>query len=276
VKEAHSHLLSALAAELSRADPGEGPLRLLDVGCGYGDLIAGLLEGLPKLGFAAERIELYGYEVVDQRARIPGYFEQLLESLGERFADVDWEKRLRLGGSEDPWPYPEGFFHAAFSNQVLEHVEELELFFGELSRVVRQGGVAVHYFPSKEIVVEPHSGVPLAHRFRGDSLGRWLRLCSRIGLGKYRRYRSGRGASLEEFGEEFRVYLSRFVFFRPGGSILRAARDSGCEAGFKYGRQLVGRAMKADWEPKAYVWEPCFAARSALAPFSSVTLVQQF
>ena len=58
-------------------------------------------------------------------------------------------------------PFEEGFFDFVFSTSTLEHVQDHELAFAEIARVLRPGGVAIHTFPSRYMLIEPHIRVPL-------------------------------------------------------------------------------------------------------------------
>lgn len=276
MKRAHAHLISVIAAELSAIESSEEVIRLLDVGCGHGALIQDLVRELPRIGGSMERIQIYGYEILEQRARFPGYIEQMVESLSRVDPETDWSERIRVGSSKEPWPFEDAAFHGAFSNQVVEHVEDLDAFFSELSRVVVPGGFAAHHYPSKEVLIEPHCGVPFAHWVSRCVLEKWIRFCSTLGLGKYRLYRKERAVCVNGFSDEFHCYLGKFVHFRSNGEITSSARKRSSAAGFKYGFPLVRRAAEDDWEAIAYRYSPSFKKYSPLSPFTCSTLVQQF
>jgi SAM-dependent methyltransferase len=72
--------------------------------------------------------------------------------------------RIRRLGPGFSLPFEDGSFDFVCSNQVIEHVEDLETTLDELARVTRRGGVGIHGFPVRETLVEPHLGVPLYHR----------------------------------------------------------------------------------------------------------------
>ena len=54
-----------------------------------------------------------------------------------------------------------GTFDLVFSNNVLEHVDDVETALGALSALLRPGGVMVHNCPNYDVPYEPHFGVPL-------------------------------------------------------------------------------------------------------------------
>lgn len=277
MKTAHVHLLSVLAAELSvrGLSKDAGPIRLLDVGCGYGRLMRDLLRSLPRLGIGLPAIEIYGYEVFDHRGSTPGYHDQVCRALSRLEPAVDWKDRVRLGNATEPWPFPDGFFDGAFSNQVLEHVEDLESFFQQLQRVVKPAGFAAHFYPSKAVIVEPHSGVPGAHWVGRHALLAWLRFWSRLGWGKFPSYRKNRGLCLGGFCEEFCEYLGRYVYLRPNAVVLGHAERWSQVAGFKYTSGLLRRAMTDDWEPFPYRYAPAFRDAAGLSAFACSTLLQR-
>lgn len=278
MKSAHVHVLSVVAAELSQLNRvgWTDPLRLLDIGCGYGQLIVDLIEEFPRFDLPFPGIEVYGYEVLDHRAGTPSYYEAALKILGAVAEDRVWRDLIRIGPASEAWPFPDDFFDLAFSNQVVEHVEDLGHFFRQQSRVLKAGGRAVHFYPSRECVLEPHSGLPLAHRVNRSMLTEWLRQWSRWGFGKYRRYRRERGATLESFCSEFHAYLGRYVFFRRNKEVRDLAALFSRETGFGYAFPMLKRAMADDWEPGSYRFEQRLASRSGVAPFACSTLVQRY
>jgi SAM-dependent methyltransferase len=54
-----------------------------------------------------------------------------------------------------------GTFDLIFSNNVLEHVDDVETALGALSALLRPGGVMVHNCPNYSVPYEPHFGIPL-------------------------------------------------------------------------------------------------------------------
>jgi SAM-dependent methyltransferase len=70
------------------------------------------------------------------------------------------------------------------SDQVLEHVVELEEAVAELRRVLRPGGVMYHHFPSLALVREGHIGIPMAHRLPRTQLRLYYTAAlRRLGIG---------------------------------------------------------------------------------------------
>ncbi|MDQ8179736.1 class I SAM-dependent methyltransferase [Pelagicoccus sp. SDUM812005] len=280
MKPAHVHLLSAAAAEASRwaseADFSKRRIRILDVGCGYGQLLVDLVEAWPRLGLELPEVEVYGFEVYDHRAGSPGYCAAVVSQLSRAVPAVEWADRIRFAAANEPWPFPDGFFDLCISNQVLEHVQDLQGFFGEERRVARPGGASLHFYPSEETWVEPHCGVPWAHRVDRARLRKWLRAWSRLGVGKFPGYRRSRGTTLEAFCEEFYRYLGRYVFFRSNRQISAWAAEGVSSSGFGYGRELVGRGLRDDWEPFPYRFQRRLSGRCGLARWGSCTLARRF
>ncbi len=282
MKQAHVHLLSALWAEFNAVLPppcGDGePIRILDIGCGYGGLMIDLTNwaGGPAKS-ACPSIEVFGYEVFDHRASSSGYRQQALENLARAHPNEPWEQRLRLGGAREPWPFDSACFDFAVSNQVIEHVADLPWFWSELRRVMRPNGRAVHYFPVREILIEPHCGVPLAHRFRSpDAQAQWIRFCSRLHLGKFPQYRRERGATFASFSAEFVAYLARYTFFRSSRSVAAQARAASASADYRYESRQLLRFLNDDWDLYPYRHQSRDCSKSLLAPFAPSTLIQTF
>jgi SAM-dependent methyltransferase len=178
----HSHLLSIVNTEAGRAPHGR--LRLLDVGCGRGEFLMYLMRNLPLLRPSLE-LECYGFDVSDSGMMLPGFVQQVIAELSCANAKVDWSKRISLIRSTDPWPYPDDFFDVIVSNQVIEHVDDHELFFSELKRTLKEGGYSAHLFPLEQCIWEWHVRLPCLHWMRNhDSRVSYIRLMVRLGLKK--------------------------------------------------------------------------------------------
>ena len=277
MKFSHAHILSCVLSEFNREERkvrlGQC-LRILDTGCGLGGLIA---DGLSVLGdhFIDCDIEIYGFEVQEHGAGREQYSDDLKQALYLRFPNIDWTDRVRVASSSDDWPFESGFFDLTISNQVLEHVHDLEGFFVQQRRVLRGGGIAIHHFPTAESLVDPHSGVPFAHWSKSDcGRGQILRLFSSCGIGKCGSYSDRRGHSVEEFVEEFVDYLRRFTAFRSLNAVESLSREAGFATFARYNRELVKRWCDDSDEVWPYngKGDEAWFAR-VLSRFASVTLV---
>lgn len=117
------------------------------------------------------------------------------------------------------------------SIQTLEHVRDIEFLFSEINRVLRPGGQALHYFPSQEILIDPHSRLPFIHRFPGKRR-QLLQFFSQLQMGKYPIYKNERGDSLDHFVNEFDHYHQKLCHFRPRKEYLALSQKNNLEASF--------------------------------------------
>lgn len=171
--------------------------KILDYGCGGGALVqAGREEGL----------DIYGVELFygGSHAR---------EHAGERGLLGVWvhelEKKQRI-------PFPDESFDVVVTNQVLEHVEDIDVVLEEMHRVLRHGGHLLALFPSKGVIREGHIGVPFGHWFHCGSRARlrYVTLARALGLGYFKENQT-RG----EWVEEKLDWLDRFTFYRSRSAI---------------------------------------------------------
>lgn len=105
--------------------------RILDFGCGSGDSVYQYRDA----GFDA-----YGFAMTGKPVNVPEYAVDL--------------SSFRI-------PFEEGSFDFVYSTSTFEHVQDHELAFAEIARVLRPGGVAIHTFPARYMPIEPHIQVPL-------------------------------------------------------------------------------------------------------------------
>ncbi len=133
--------------------------RILDVGCGSAQMVAVLL----RLGFDA-----YGCDIAKYWSPNPPVGEDRLSTI-----------------SLAPYqlPFDESAFDLVLSTSVLEHVQNKEECFREIHRVLRPGGYALHFYPSKwYLPLEPHIFVPLANYFWPNCPRWWLGFWALIGI----------------------------------------------------------------------------------------------
>ena len=124
-----------------------GPLAdapaLLDLGCGSGQIVC----EFRKRGLNASGVDF----------DLPA--EGMLRELGaDSFRRIE-EKPYRI-------PFDNQSFDFVFSNEVLEHVSDHRPVFAEMARVLKPGGVGLHYFPPKYAPLEVHTRVPLGGVFQ--------------------------------------------------------------------------------------------------------------
>jgi SAM-dependent methyltransferase len=133
--------LRAVGAELSQ--DGQKP-RILDIGCGRGDTLFWMLD--------------HGWDAwgIDVDERYLGVGREYLRARGEDPERLKWFD----GG---PYPFPDEHFDAVFSDQVFEHVADLDALASEAARVTKVGGRGIHIFPARWRPVEPHLHAPVVH-----------------------------------------------------------------------------------------------------------------
>jgi SAM-dependent methyltransferase len=150
-----------------RSTIGEG--RVLDLGCGAGEVVRLL---------RAEGIECHGADV---------FYDGAEDRRDPRLARMIEEGIVREIGPAGRLPFEDDSFDLIVSDQVLEHVEDLEGVLDELDRVLRPGGTMYHHFPSREVLREGHIGIPLAHRLPRNRLRTgYTHLLYRCGFGTHR------------------------------------------------------------------------------------------
>ena len=149
MKSYRTHLISCLLAEIQRrsifASKPE-PIRILDAGCGGGELISELVDIHRERNECAHQFEIYGFVTPEcSSARLPTR-EKVVESLADRHAHIDWNERISYVSEDDHWPYENRFFDYSLSSQVLEYDSDLGWFFEQRYRVLGKSGVGIHHF----------------------------------------------------------------------------------------------------------------------------------
>ena len=121
--ELRKRFLLDRAVEVPAAEPG--PTRVLDVGCGEGQLTAALADA----GFAVTGLDVAEEPLRRARARRP-------------------ELDLRLAPPEGTWPLDDASVDVVWAGETIEHVADTAGWLSEVRRVLRSGGALLLSTPA--------------------------------------------------------------------------------------------------------------------------------
>lgn len=123
--------------------------RILEFGCGSGNTVYEYRDA----GFDA-----YGFEISPcVNFREPEDEKYFRFTLTGKPANIP---EFAIDKSSYKIPFEDNFFDFIYSISTLEHVMDYDLALAEMARVLRPGGVAIHTFPSRYVLIEPHIFVP--------------------------------------------------------------------------------------------------------------------
>ena len=154
--------------------------RVLDLGCGNGDLV---------LVYRERGFDGFGCDMTFK----PGDNVDALRGRG-------WIRVI--DGRDYRLPFDDQFFDVVVTNQVMEHVKDYDSTLKEIKRVMKPGAIFLHIFPARYRPIEPHIRVPFASVIQTKG---WLRLWALIGV----RNAKQKEKSWRQVAEENYEYLSR-------------------------------------------------------------------
>lgn len=131
-------------------------LRILDWGCGKGDLV----KFLNNNGY-----DCYGLEVVDNKKakdQLELYENELLK---DKIFYIKHDNMTR---------FTPNFFDIVITNQVLEHMSNKIDFINELKRILKTGGFSYNILPAKFRFFEVHLKMPFVHWVPKNGLRKFL------------------------------------------------------------------------------------------------------
>lgn len=227
----HKHILSIINTRLN-ASSKDMPIRILDAGCGNCELISYLETYVPIFNKDLD-IEVYGFDVIDSKVQFKDYFDKAFQMLSNRHTHINWETRLKIIRSVDTWPFHDEFFDIVLSNQVIEHVHDLSLFFSQNWRVLKEDGFSIHLFPVKNYILEGHLNLPFVHRVKQWRFLYWyIRFLSALGIGKWKRLKDR--CSIDDYSESYADFLTRYCNYVSISELLTYGKKCGFRTGFNY------------------------------------------
>jgi cyclopropane fatty-acyl-phospholipid synthase-like methyltransferase len=170
--------------------------RVLDFGCGNGDLVQAYL---------THGVDAYGCDLTFKE----GPHAQKLDEAG---------KIRRLDPHTRKLPFEDNFFDFIMSSQVFEHVDDYPAAFAEISRILKPTGLSVHVFPSRYRPLEGHIKVPLASMIKDE---RWIRFWASCGF----RPESSKDVSALEFAQRSADYLNNNTHYLTKAKIRSTAKQ---------------------------------------------------
>lgn len=157
--------------------------RVLDLGCGAGEMVGYLRQA---------GLDAWGCDSQEFITKFQG---------GDHLLDITLCP-YRL-------PAEDNSFDAVISNSVLEHAQNKEEIFREILRVLKPGGVTMHFFPGKYYLPsEPHIYVPLVSWLWPRVPKWWLALWALAGVRNEFQQREGWREVLAANGRYCKVGLS--------------------------------------------------------------------
>jgi len=245
----HQHLCSVVLTMLREGQvvPREqGRLHVLDVGCGDGGLVAHLQQELTR-ALPQMMVEIHGFDIGEQGFREDSQFTTTTRALAARAPQVDWKGRISIISDRDPWPYEDGFFDVAISNQVLEHVENLPQLLSELRRCLAPSGASIHLFPLSSCIIEAHCATPFAHWFQDyERRCDWIAMMSRMGIGSFRKDRAVLGhTDRRHHAEQTASYIECWTWYRDFPAIAKACSAAGLATSSGFTGHFFGAKIRS-------------------------------
>ena len=133
-----------------------------------------------------------------------------------------------IGSSDNRIPFDDEYFSSIVSNQVIEHILDLDTMASEINRVLIRSGRVYLIFPVKEALLEPHTKIPLLHLFDPKSLIFTLAILIKTFI-EHRFLHRGSRVSLAKKIQATRVYFQDQVHFRKLNDVKKTFESSGFE-----------------------------------------------
>jgi SAM-dependent methyltransferase len=202
--------------EFCRRELGLRPeeMRVLDYGCGNGDAVL----ALRQLGYQAFGADIDADAIASGRAKLDA-------------AGLAGEGILAVVGDDGRMPFDDGFIHFVCSQQVFEHVVDLDIVARELHRVTAPEGYGFHVFPPRRRPQEVHYRMPFVHWLPKNRL-RKAAILGYAAFGFGLRPPEIPGAGPRERAEFLYRYSVNQTFYRRHGDVAATLQAAGLDVCF--------------------------------------------
>lgn len=250
----HQHLVSVINTFIAKQSLFDGPVTILDVGCGNGHLIDFTLRKLSELRPEVNFV-VYGLDVNDWGGDFEENSANTRTYLKSAHPTLPWDERLKFIPMNEKWPFKDEYFDFIISNQVMEHIKDHDLVFSEIRRTLKKDGTSIHLFPLKECLWEGHVYMPLVHKaLNYDKMVFLMRAFA--GMGFRKRFRLDREKygwkSLAEFAKDMSVVILSETNYLTYRQFLRVAKRQGLVISFTYSKNYVTAKLKSFFGRRAY------------------------
>lgn len=205
-------------------------LRILDWGCGKGRSV---------LHFLEQGYEAFGVDI-DLKTLQNGF--PLFEEMG-------YEAKKRLVRPHDLNKFEDGCFHVIFSEQVFEHVENIESVIKSQNRLMRKSGLGCHIFPAAKSIRECHVNMPFVHWLPKNSLRKlWITIMVLFSKKPEKDWPGIEGVNFVQEVDVYYNYLNKKTFYRPINELVSLFEQHGLVAKYRVpGMQSIKRKMLPDF-----------------------------
>jgi SAM-dependent methyltransferase len=194
----HEYVIS-FARRMKECSGTNSDFTVLDYGCGAGQVVEmGLAQGLQISGVDVFYAGSMDREIVEKNGL-----------MGKSVFPI----------TDGRIPFPDQQFDLVVSNQVFEHVSDLNGAVAEIHRVLKSEGHMLALFPHAGVLWEAHMSLPLTHWFPRGSKMRllWTFAWRCLGFGKHKA-----GKSRWAWTQHVLSWTDRFCFYRSREEIERS------------------------------------------------------
>lgn len=182
-------------------------LNVLDWGCGRGRTVLYLKD----LGYNAYGVDIDIKPILNGAGlfKAKGYDENALSLL-----------------SKGKTIYPDNYFHFIMSNQVFEHVSDIQSVSVELSRITKKNGAGFHIYPGYRRINEGHLLMPLVHWLPKNTL-RKKAIFAYVLAGKEPKWKELNNCTITQKVDAYYAYSINKTFYRRLSDVIKIFEDAG-------------------------------------------------
>lgn len=127
--------------------------------------------------------------------------------------------------------FPDGFFHVVISNQVFEHVSDIEAVAEEKRRITKERGTGYHIFPASKRLIEGHLFMPFVHWLPKNNLRKYL-IGTWVFLNIEPHWPELENMKWKEKTDTYYHYSINHTFYRTPSDLRRKFRKHGFHVSF--------------------------------------------